>query len=184
MKLSLKMVKLNVLSLLIFPSLAMATPSIICRTSIPATTAHLVDNSNGTISDSKTGLMWKKCTEGQVYNAGNCTATSATYNWSTGLKRAQDVNAATAGEKLGFSGWRVPNINELTSIIEYRCYNSAINDTFFPNLPATGAGYWSSTPAYGYAPFTDQAWYAEFSIGGTNRLTKNQNKYVRLVRSE
>ena len=40
------------------------------NTAAPATTAHLVDNGDGTVSDPKTGLVWKKCPEGQTWNSG------------------------------------------------------------------------------------------------------------------
>lgn len=186
MILTLKTARLSLISLLVLP---MVVAQATCKTtSITATADHLVDNANGTISDAKTGLMWKKCTESQTYNAstGGCDTSNSvyTYNWSATLNRAQLVNAGTAGEKLTFSGWRVPNINELTSIIEYQCHTPSIDTTVFTNMPTTKAAYWSSTPLIGGGSENNKAWFAEFGTGGTATTLKTSTRYIRLVRTE
>ena len=48
-----------------------------CNVSILATTSHLQDNNDGTISDSYSGLQWKKCSEGQKWNVTNNSCTEA-----------------------------------------------------------------------------------------------------------
>ena len=150
------------------------------NTATTATTTHLTDNTDGTISDPKTGLIWKKCSEGQTWDsAGNtCTGNAQTYNWQQALQQAQDVNAGTTGEALTQSDWRVPNINELPSIAELRCYSPAVNLTAFPNTPSDF--YWSSSP---YAPSSNVAWEVDFSNGNGVASGKNFSNYVRLVRS-
>lgn len=55
----------------------------ICKpTSIPASTpdSQLIDNLDGTITDSKTGLMWKQCLEGAEKD--NCkTSSPSNFTW-------------------------------------------------------------------------------------------------------
>jgi len=58
------------------------------NTAITATTAHLTDNSDGTISDAGAGLVWKRCSEGQSWDMGSngCTGTAADFNWQAGCR--------------------------------------------------------------------------------------------------
>jgi hypothetical protein len=49
-----------------------------------------------------------------------------------------------AGGLAGQADWRIPNIKELGSIVEYQCHNPAINLAAFPDTPS--ATYWSATP--------------------------------------
>lgn len=149
------------------------------NTAIIATTAHLTDNNDGTITDPEAGLIWKKCSEGQSWSSAgnNCTGTEATYNWQQALLRAQAVNAGT-GENFSQSDWRVPNIKELASIVELRCSSPAINNTVFPATAA--AFYWSSSP---YAPLSAFAWGLGFNFGNDGVVNRSNVNRVRLVRS-
>jgi len=149
---------------------------------ITATTTHFTDNNDGTISDPETELIWKKCSEGQSWDAaGNdCTGVIASYNWQAALQRVQVVNTGT-GENFSQSDWRVPNIKELTSIVEFRCKDPAINKTIFPGTPGIlTTFFWSSSP---YATGSDDARGVFFNKGGYSRLPKDTPAHVRLVRS-
>ena len=162
---------------------SLAQPSLGCANfneAVPATTAHLVDNANGTVSDFKTGLIWKKCSEGQTYNSGDnsCSGSATGFNWQQALQRAQDVNEGISGENLSESDWRVPNIKELASIVEQECWNPSINVSVFPSTPSSG--YWSSSPV---AYDSNSAWYVGFDFGYGNTDVKHDLYYVRLVRS-
>jgi len=150
-----------------------------CVTTIAASTptADFVDNGNGTVTHTKTGLMWKKCSEG-LSGAGCATGAAATYTWQGALQAAQNLN--TAGGFAGFTDWRVPNIKELASIVETQCVNPSVNATIFPNT--ISAMYWSASPV-SYSP--TETWLFDFSTGIKNRIKKNGNVgtyYVRLVR--
>jgi len=147
-----------------------------CQATIIASTptAAFTANGNGTVTHVKTGLMWKRCSEGQVWNGTTCAGAATTYTWQIALNQAKTVN--TAGFA-GFTDWRVPNKKELASIVEIQCVTPSINATIFP---ATVSGwYWSSSPYAGSATF---AWFVGFNGGGELANFKSNNNYVRLVR--
>ena len=112
-------------------------------------------NSGLEVKDIQTGLIWQRCTVGQVWKDKSCEGTATIYNWEDSLKLAKKLTG----------GWRVPNIKELASLEEVAC-NSAISDTIFPN---TAGHYWSSTPydrssPYSYEIFT--IFFGGYESGG------------------
>jgi len=128
-------------------------------------------NGDGTVTDNKTGLMWKQCSEG--LSGASCTGNITTHTWKAALQLAGTSFA-------GHTDWRLPNIKELDSIVERQCYNPAINATIFPNTQTgSGAYYWSSTPVTGR---TSTAWATEFRDGLRTKNNKTFSYYVRLVR--
>ena len=151
--------------------------------SIPATTPNtqLVDNGDGTVTDLRTGLIWKQCLEG--LSGTQCDdGLPAALTWQEALARSGLVNAST-----GFAGyydWRLPNIKELRSIVEHQCHEPAINIDRFPGDP--GLDVWSGSPDAYYA---SHAWFVYFSEGYStcdglvgNNAYRSSSHYVRLVR--
>jgi Protein of unknown function (DUF1566) len=69
--------------------------------------ARFTDNNNGTITDSKTNLMWKKTDSFQD--------TKKWKNWFTGHEYMQIVNLERFG---GFEDWRFPYEEEAYSLFE------------------------------------------------------------------
>jgi hypothetical protein len=151
----------------------------ICETTtIPASTptAQFIDHQAGTVTDNKTGLMWKKCVEGLVGN--NCSSGHAEiYTWLQALQQAATVNSS--GGFAGKTDWRLPNIKELFSIVERQCYLNAINLTVFPGLPSTSS-FWTSSPV---TVNSGWAWAVSFVGGGGFTNVKTSFGSVRLVRS-
>ncbi len=145
-----------------------------CNANIQATTPDSRFTTTAeTVTDTKTGLMWMRCSLGQ--SGGGCSTGNATqYNWQQALESVAVTNATSPG---GYNDWRLPNIKELASIAELQCYDPAINLTIFPNT--LGSYYWSSSP---YADFNDSAWVVSFFYGSGYDNSKNENRYVRLVR--
>ncbi|MBP8284334.1 MAG: DUF1566 domain-containing protein, partial [Chromatiaceae bacterium] len=87
--------------------------------SIPATApaSRFTDNGDGTVTDRATGLQWQRCSEGQTWSSGTCTGTATGHTWQVALQLAEAASYA------GQSDWRLPNINELASIVEQACYS-------------------------------------------------------------
>ncbi len=143
-----------------------------CRDDIPATApdSRFRDNGDGTVTDVATGLIWKQCAEG-LSDTDCATGSASRFTWREALQHA-------AGHVFAGSGlWRLPNKNELASLVERRCYSPAINGRFFPGTPSSW--FWSSSPTAGYS---GGAWRVGFSNGNVYGYSKGYRRYVRLVR--
>jgi hypothetical protein len=163
---------LLLLLLLLLPSGALAQS---CKDSIRATTpdANFILRDNGTVTHRTTGLMWMRCSLGQSWDGRTCSGTAAAVSWGDALR------AAAATEFAGYRDWRLPNKNELESLVEERCSLPAINAVVFPSTPL--AYFWTSSP---YAGLANAAWSVDFGFGSVNASVKNGSIHVRLVRSE
>ena len=100
----------------------------------------LVDNSNGTVTDNSTLLTWQQ-------------NESPTMSWQDALTYCEGLSLA------GQTDWRLPNIKELASLVDYAKYNPAINKLLFAN--ATPTAYWSSTTD----PYYKKKWFVDFIYG-------------------
>lgn len=124
------------------------------------------------VTDTVTGLVWKRCPEGRS-GAGCATGSTATMSWSNALNAADAANVANYA---GHADWRLPNIIELRSLVESGCYDPAINTNVFPQNGASI--YWSSTA---YAFGAGDAWVVNF-VNGFLYANNYVNNFVRLVR--
>ncbi|MGD2176182.1 MAG: DUF1566 domain-containing protein [Anaerolineae bacterium] len=104
-----------------------------------------VDNGDGTITDSAASLMWLQDDSGEGLD------------WESALAYADSSNYA------GYDDWRVPNVKELQSIVDYSGVYPAIDQTYF-NITDEDSYYWSSTSAYfsPQSPGYTYAWYVAF----------------------
>ena len=148
------------------------------ETSVPSTTPddRFLMHGNGTVTDTATDLMWAQCAEGLSGSA--CTdGGAANFTWEEALIRARDSGLA------GYTDWRLPNIKELSSIVEERCGIPAINLAVFPAPdPSTLTGsFWSAS---GVASSPQFAWSVSFLDGFTAASIRDFHyERVRLVRS-
>ena len=126
-----------------------------------AVTAHgeFVDNGDGTVTDTQTGLMWQQATD------------AGTMIWKSALSYCEGLGLS------GYSDWRLPTRKELRSIVDYSRYNPSIDTSYFPNTHSSD--YWSSTT---HALGTDYAWSMYFDYGYDNYSLKSYGGYVRAVR--
>ncbi len=135
--------------------------------------ADLVDNADATVTHTRTGLMWKQCSEG--FSGALCgTGAASVLSWVQAQGAALIANAENFA---GYSDWRLPNKNELQSIAETGCYNPAINATRFLGTAATP--YWTSTTLIGDPT---RAWLVDFYDGFSSGGNKPAGLNVRLVR--
>ena len=89
------------------------------------------------------------------------------------------VNTANSGNGLcGFTDWRVPDIEELRSIVDYSRTNPSIDINYFPNTRSDW--YWSASPG-AYDSYV--AWLLSFGYGYDSDSESDYNYHVRLVRS-
>lgn len=94
------------------------------------------DHGDGTVTDLQTGLMWKRCSEGQ--SGTNCgDSAPSLLTWQAALTTAANSSFA------GYSDWRLPSVKELHSLLETGCHSPSINSVRFPNMPPEF--FWTST---------------------------------------
>ena len=118
------------------------------------------DNNDSTVTDKSTGLMWQQTEEGAM-------------TWESALNYCEGLSLA------GHSDWRLPNIKELESLVDYSRDNPAIDKTVFPN--ARAASYWSATTV---TDSSTSAWSVMFYYGTVISHYKKDSAsaYVRCVR--
>jgi len=76
------------------------------------------------------------------------------------------------------SGWRLPTLNELLTIVDYTRADPAILKEF--NHVKSGTVYWASTP---YVRSRDEFWGVDFKDGTTDGTSRNYSRYVRCVKA-
>ncbi len=161
---------------------------------------------NGTALDTKTGLLWMRCSVGQTWRYNTCTGIEKDFNWEDAKK--QTANFA------GYSDWRIPTIEELRTLVYCRngkptyfnngkpgveewiaqnrpdnidlgCQGSTEHGTFtiaqsvfpYPSLYS-----WSGSP---HASNSNYAWHITFAWGHDDYFPRDDsNNSVRLVRGE
>jgi len=134
-------------------------------------TADLTDNGDGTITHHPTTLMWKRCLEG-LSGVDCTTGAESLMTWQAALQHADGHSYA------GHNDWRLPNIKELSSVVESSCYHPSINLSVFPNFPIRPV--WSSSPSVS----SHASWMVDFSGGESFNTFSRDNSYgVWLVRN-
>lgn len=125
----------------------------------------LGEDDDDVVIDLATGLMWAADDEKAGCDYPNLVS------WYDAIDYANELTFA------GCSDWRIPNIHELSSIIDFGCNNPAIDKTFFPNT--LSLFYWSSTDALGVA---DNWWLVNFEAGKKDYKAHYGKYHIRCVR--
>jgi aspartyl/asparaginyl beta-hydroxylase (cupin superfamily) len=124
------------------------------------------------VIDVQTGLMWQDTSD-------NNSTQRVWYDGSGNNKTASKycttlpIDASTAY----YDDWRLPNYNELISIVDRNQTATAIYDAF---LYTKEDHYWTSTT---YNSSTTRAWTINFYYGEDDIKSKVENHYVRCVRT-
>jgi len=125
---------------------------------------RFTDNTDGTVTDNLTGLMWAQ----DANLAGLRT-------WANALTYVDTLNIDI------YADWRLPNRNELRSLIDYEQFNPSLPTGHpFTNVrSAAGEFYWSSTTA---AYSTGNAWIIGVRDGYLGSSNKTFTRYLWPVR--
>lgn len=137
----------------------------------PRTGTRFVDKGDGTITDNATGLQWVK-DPSQLGGNWGTPGSPATMKWNDAIDECLALTYA------GHSDWRLPNIKELVSIIDFENTNPAIDSTFV----CKANRYRSSTT---YIDDTTRCFYVHFYHGESEyslKTTEGDNYYARPVR--
>jgi len=141
----------------------------------------------GTVKDNLTGLVWLK----------NANCAGATRTWTQALDDVASLNTAgtmngnacgdTSNAGSHQTDWRLPNKNELRSLLHYGYANPALSNTLgnlqwasndpFDNVQSNV--YWSSNTEL---MASTGAWVVDLGSGNTVSYTKTDNQYVWAVR--
>ncbi|MDM1249276.1 DUF1566 domain-containing protein [Acinetobacter sp. R933-2] len=129
----------------------------------------------GVWTDPKTGLMWARISIGQEWKAGQCIGDAKFMNWTTAQIACRHFRLA------GYHNWRLPTIDELKTIMKkgisgYNCHH----DVLFKPKKRIDGSYWSISECDFYHDF---AWIVYFGGGNAGGYSKNNDYYVRAVRT-
>jgi len=116
------------------------------------------NNDTKIVTDNETGLQWQD-------------NESVSMTWQEGINYCE---ALTLGS---YDDWRLPNRNELDSIVDDTKYNPSTSPVF---QSFESNGYWSSTT---YASISYYAWVVNFRNGRQYDSNKSLSFYVRCVRA-
>ena len=128
--------------------------------------ADFTRDANAIVTDSSTSLEWQDNTVG------------SRKVWQDALDRCESLSLG------GHEDWRLPNLNELTSLID-DSNDTAISNVFENLAPdaysESPSEYWSSTS---HADYSEVAWVVGFYGGYQFYRNKSNNfNYVRCVRA-
>jgi hypothetical protein len=131
---------------------------------------RFTDNSDGTVTDNLTGLIWLKDAD-----AGDGTET-----WADALNICNSLATGQQGLSDGSSAgdWRLPTVKELHSLIDFGNVLPAL-PTGHPFSGVQSSRYLSSTAS---ADSTAHAWGVDVGNGGVYPSTKTNTYYVWPVR--
>ncbi|MCP4293895.1 MAG: DUF1566 domain-containing protein [bacterium] len=140
---------------------------------------RFTDNSNGTVTDNLTGLVWLK----DANRFG-------TKNWTTALSDcnslADDGVNLTDGSSAG--DWRLPNTNELESLSARQYYNPAVSNTVGTGQLTAGDPFTNVQSSYYWSATTltfnkSYAWFVYMLTGVVSSNNKSNDYYIWPVRS-
>ncbi len=137
-------------------------------------------STDGTVTDTRTGLIWQRCLVGQTYNdAGtpdnftddHCNGVPTEFDWDRGVKHAHLLR-----------GYRLPIYQELETLVVRACKTPAIDLAVFPDSPYKGLQMTSED--YRYEKHDTALYYISSSLNsGTQQYVhKNIRGYLRLVK--
>ncbi|WP_374674141.1 DUF1566 domain-containing protein [Ideonella sp.] len=111
------------------------------------------------LRDRTTGLVWRRCAEGQAWTGSTCNGSPTTFLTIRDAVAHAQGQALSAGQ-----AWRVPNIKELASLAEAGVQRPAIDTAAFRGFQTEAyhsGTHWTENPVY--------SWRINFADGGMVR---------------
>jgi len=117
------------------------------------------DSNDIIVSDNVSGLEWQ-----------DDNLEPPSLNWVDAIAYCTNLDLG------GYSDWRLPNINEITSLVD----DSKVDPAIYSIFRQRGYFYWSSTT---YVKSKNYAWFIRFFDGSHNSNPKRTEHHVRCVRA-
>jgi len=132
---------------------------------------YVISDDKQEVLDAQTGLIWRRCVEGMKWNGATCVGEPFGGMLQESLERAANQARLTG------KAWRLPNIKELSSLVDTTQPKLAIDSTIFPATPNDQV--WSSSS---YAVDAFFGWVVHFYYGSNYYTYLEDTGVVRLVR--
>ena len=139
-------------------------------------TPRFSNYSGATVKDNLTGLVWADDAGTPTFGTSPvCTVGAKDWQGALGYVECLNTN-----NYKGYNDWRLPNINELASLVNKGQSNSAtwLNPQGFSNVKSDS--YWSSSSD---SSVTSDAWFVDMIDGKVSGIPKSFSFYVWPVRS-
>jgi hypothetical protein len=147
-----------------------------CRHTIQSSFAakRFASLKDGTVMDYAANLVWMRCSVGQTWDnkTQSCSGDPTPLTWPQAKQSADDTARQLK------ASWRLPSLQELSSIAQLRCYDPAIDLRWFPNTPSSH--YWTGTP---FVNLDKHYWLVQFLTGENDTDSVKRTALVRLVKS-
>ena len=124
---------------------------------VPDPENHFRDNGNGTVTDTRTGLVWQKETSSNLLT------------WEDAMSYCESLTL------VNLEDWRLPTIKELESIVDLYVCLPAVDPVF---QDTQNFGYWTSTTKDNDR---DSAWVIDFEDG--DNITKAKSSFLGYARA-
>jgi hypothetical protein len=145
------------------------------------------------VRDNLSGLVWEvKTADGGLrdqgwsytwydsvhhYGGNDGTASGGTCKTAGRCDTEKYVVEVNASALCGYTGWRMPTVDELQGIVHLGRIDPSIDPTYFPNTPSSF--FWSGSPDASYSYY---AWGVNFYYGFVSNYGRGFGYSVRLVR--
>ncbi|MDQ5939103.1 MAG: hypothetical protein QG557_50 [Pseudomonadota bacterium] len=136
---------------------------------------YIISDNGQEVLDMQTNLIWRRCVEGMLWNGQTCVDENGSgpsfFMFEEALQHAAKQAANTK------KGWRLPNVKEITSLMDYSQPDMAINLNVFTATP--NAQSWSSSS---YSADAFNSWIVHLYYGKVYYDYTEDKGVVRLVR--